>query len=118
MRICAVVKYPPIQGGVSALTYRLMMALGAAGHQVSVVTNADEVEDDYRIWMTDDDRARLEADFPNGGSVRLAPTSPLGRQHAAHIPDHRPYATKLPALATEEIRLIDADVVYSYSLEP
>ena len=26
MRICAVVKYPPIQGGVSALSYRLVMA--------------------------------------------------------------------------------------------
>nr|WP_296074932.1 glycosyltransferase [uncultured Actinoplanes sp.] len=118
MRICAVVKYPPIQGGVSALSYRVVMALGAAGHQVSVVTNADEVEDDYRIWMTGDDRARLEADFPGGGSVRLAPSSPLGRKHAAHIPDHRPYATKLAALATEEIRRIDADVVYSYYLEP
>jgi glycosyltransferase involved in cell wall biosynthesis len=118
MRICAVVKYPPIQGGVSALSYRLVMALGAAGHQVSVVTNADEVEDDYRIWMTGDDRDRLEADFPGGGSVRLAPSSPLGRKHAAHIPDHRPFATKLAALATEEIRRIDADVVYSYYLEP
>ena len=118
MRICAVVKYPPIQGGVSALSYRVAMALGAAGHQVSVVTNADEVEDDYRIWMTAEDRARLEADFPGGGSVRLAPTSGLGRKHAAHIPDHRPFATKLAALATEEIRRIDADVVYSYYLEP
>jgi glycosyltransferase involved in cell wall biosynthesis len=118
MRICAVVKYPPIQGGVSALSYRLVMSLAEAGHQVSVVTNADEVEDDYRIWMEPADRAKLEATFPNGGSVTLVATSPLGRKHTAHVPDHKPFATKLAALATEEIRRIDADVVYSYYLEP
>ncbi|GAA1852276.1 glycosyltransferase [Asanoa iriomotensis] len=118
MRICAVVKYPPIEGGVSALSYRVVMALGAAGHQVSVVTNADEVEDDYRMWMRPEDRARLEASFPGGGSVSLVPTSGLGRKFAAYIPASKPFVTKLASLATEEIRRIDADVVYSYYLEP
>jgi glycosyltransferase involved in cell wall biosynthesis len=118
MRICAVVKYPPIQGGVSALSYRLTQALAAAGHQVSVVTNADEVEADYRMWMRPADRDRLEATHGNGGSVRVVPTSPLGRKLAAHIPQDKLFVTKLAALATEEIRRIDADVVFSYYLEP
>ncbi|MBO0871403.1 MAG: glycosyltransferase, partial [Micromonosporaceae bacterium] len=118
MRICAVVKYPPIEGGVSALSYRLVMALAAAGHQVSVVTNADEVEDEYRIWMRPQDRARLEATFPNGGAVTLVATSPLGRKFAEHIPQSKPFVSKLASLATEEIRRIGADVVYSYYLEP
>lgn len=118
MRICAVVKYPPIQGGVSALSYRVTMALAAAGHQVSVVTNADEVEDEYRMWMRSEDRARLEAKFPNGGSVTLVATSPLGRKTSEHIPQSKPFVTKLASLATEEIKRIDADVVYSYYLEP
>jgi glycosyltransferase involved in cell wall biosynthesis len=94
------------------------MALGAAGHQVSVVTNADEVEDDYRMWMRPEDRLRLEASFPSGGSVSLVPTSGLGRKFAAYIPASKPFVTKLASLATEEIRRIDADVVYSYYLEP
>jgi glycosyltransferase involved in cell wall biosynthesis len=118
MRICAVVKYPPIQGGVSALSYRIVTALAAAGHQASVVTNADEVEADYRMWMRPEDRARLEVSRPDGGSVSLVATSPLGRKFAAHIPESKPFVTKLAALATEEIRRIDADVVYSYYLEP
>jgi glycosyltransferase involved in cell wall biosynthesis len=118
MRICAVVKYPPIQGGVSALSYRLTQALGAAGHQVSVVTNADEVEADYRMWMRPADRDRLEAEHDNGGSVRVVPTNPLGRKLAAHIPQDKLFVTKLAALAVEEIRRIDADVVFSYYLEP
>jgi glycosyltransferase involved in cell wall biosynthesis len=118
MRVCAVVKYPPIEGGVSALSYRVVMALAAAGHQVSVVTNADEVEDDYRIWMRPQDRRRLEAQFPNGGSVCLVPTSGLGRKFADHIPSSKPFVTKLASIATEEIRRTDADVVFSYYLEP
>jgi glycosyltransferase involved in cell wall biosynthesis len=118
MRICAIVKYPPIEGGVSALSYRIVMSLAAAGHQVSVVTNADEVEDDYRIWMRPQDRDRLEAVFPNGGSVTLVATSPVSRKMSMHIPHSKPFTTKLASLATEEIRRIDAEVVFSYYFEP
>ena len=52
MRICAIVKYPPIQGGVSAQSYWLCRGLAEAGHDVHVVTNADEVEGDYRLVLT------------------------------------------------------------------
>jgi glycosyltransferase involved in cell wall biosynthesis len=117
MRICAVMKYPPIQGGVSAHCYRMARSLAARGHQVDVVTNADEVEDDYRIWLDDSDIQRLEATFPNGGAVRVIST---GRWESSrrYIPAANPFATKLAALATEEIRLHDADLVFSAYLEP
>jgi hypothetical protein len=45
MRICFIGKYPPIQGGVSAQTYWAVRGLAERGHEVCVVTNADEVED-------------------------------------------------------------------------
>ncbi|PXX61013.1 glycosyltransferase involved in cell wall biosynthesis [Nocardia tenerifensis] len=117
MRICAVMKYPPIQGGVSAHCYWMARALAERGHQVDVVTNADEVEDDYRIFLDDNDFGRLEATFPNGGAVRVISTGRWERARA-YIPAANPFATKLAALATEEIRLHGADLVFSAYLEP
>lgn len=48
-RICVVGKYPPIQGGVSAQCYLMCRWLAERGHEVDVVTNADEVEECYRL---------------------------------------------------------------------
>ncbi len=47
MRICFIGKYPPIEGGVSSHAYWLAKALGKKGHEVHVVTNAQEVEKEY-----------------------------------------------------------------------
>lgn len=117
MRICAVMKYPPIQGGVSAHCYQLARAMAARGHQVDVVTNADEVAEDYRIRLDADDLARLTVTYPNGGAVRVISTGRWERARA-YIPAANPFATKLAALATEEIRLHGADLVFSAYLEP
>ncbi|MFC9439718.1 glycosyltransferase [Nocardia sp. NPDC057030] len=117
MRICAVMKYPPIQGGVSAHCYWMARSLAERGHQVDVVTNADEVEDDYRIRLDDSDFQRLEATFPQGGAVRVISTGRWERSRA-YIPTANPFATKLAALATEEIRAHGADLVFSAYLEP
>ena len=51
MRICLVGKYPPIQGGVSAQTYWFAQELANQGHQVHIVSNADEVEAGYRTTI-------------------------------------------------------------------
>ncbi|WP_159396553.1 glycosyltransferase [Sorangium cellulosum] len=110
-------KYPPIQGGVSARCYWIARGLAKRGHQVTVVTNATEVEDDYRIWTSPEDIARLEAEFDNGGRVRVVTTGHF-RQSSWYIPYANPYLTKLAALGTEEIRRIDAEVVFSSYFEP
>ncbi|GLW10385.1 hypothetical protein Misp01_55130 [Microtetraspora sp. NBRC 13810] len=115
MRICAIVKYPPIQGGISALSYWTVHGLAQAGHQVTVVTNAEEVEDDFRMLLTAADRALLEADYPGGGAVRLAATR---RPAPAHVPYSPLYVTKLAALATDEIRRGGCDLIYAHYLEP
>jgi hypothetical protein len=52
MKVCCLVKYPPIQGGVSMHSYWMARRLAQRGHQVYVVTNAAEVEGDYRMAMT------------------------------------------------------------------
>ncbi|HEX6502705.1 MAG TPA: glycosyltransferase family 4 protein [Terriglobales bacterium] len=117
MRICAVMKYPPIEGGVSARAYWVARSLAARGHQVSVITNAAEVEDEYRIWMSEEDEERLEASFPNGGKVKLVQTGSF-RRSLSHIPWSNPFVTKLAALATGEIRATGADILFSWYFEP
>jgi glycosyltransferase involved in cell wall biosynthesis len=117
MRICAVVKYPPIQGGVSARSYWIARALALRGHQVHVVTNAGETEPGYRLWIPPEDRELLGASFDNGGQVTVTSTG-RDRRRLAHIPQSNPFVTKLAALACEQIRQHDCEVVFSYYYEP
>lgn len=118
MRICAIVKYPPIQGGVSTYSYWMCHALAALGHQVHVVTNADEVEPAHRIWLRPGDEARLRARFDNGGLVQVRSTTASGRAEHQYIPAGNPTVTKLAAMATETVREHGCDVVFAFYLEP
>ncbi|MDI1460760.1 glycosyltransferase [Catellatospora sp. KI3] len=116
MRICLIGKYPPIQGGVSARTYRLAHGLAARGHAVHVVTNAAEVEDQYRIQLRPEDRTRLGGHY-GPGTVRIHQT--LADHYGQwHVPWHNPYATKLAGLAIETIKEHDLECVVSWYLEP
>ena len=112
MRLVLVGKYPPIQGGVSARTYWTARWLAARGHDVHVVTNADEVEPAFRIALQPGDDAWLE---PPG--VRVWRTSQHGPS-ARHIPDQSPFVTKLASLATAAVEACDADAIVSHYLEP
>lgn len=118
MRICAIVKYPPIQGGVSAQSFWMARSLAQRGHSIVVVTNAAEVEDSHRIWMAAGDSAWRTSEFPTGGSVTVVETGRLFAHRLSFIPSANPYVTKLAALATEEVRRSDAEVVFSYYFEP
>lgn len=118
MRICFIGKYPPIEGGVSASTYWLARGLAERGHDVSVVTNAGEVEDAYRMHLVAADAPMLTPAFPaSGGQVRVFPTEPVGPR-MTHIPHHNPFATKLAGLATQTIRSRGCDVIVAYYFEP
>ncbi|MBA7662612.1 hypothetical protein ES703_70641 [subsurface metagenome] len=55
MKICMIGKYPPIEGGVSTRTYWLARALGEQGVEVHIVTNAQEVEEEYKEIIQDGD---------------------------------------------------------------
>jgi glycosyltransferase involved in cell wall biosynthesis len=117
VRLCIVGKYPPIQGGVSAHTYWLAQGLAALGHEVHVVTNANEVEPRFRMWMRPEDWRRCEGDHPGGGSIRVHQTdAELGRQR--HIPWSNPFVTKLASAAARTVREHNLELIFSYYLEP
>ncbi|HEU5374884.1 MAG TPA: glycosyltransferase [Ktedonobacteraceae bacterium] len=91
----------------------LAYTLAMAGFQVRVITNADEVEPQYRClpWSP----------FPTLpedclGSITVHSTSKEGRRH--YIPYANPYLSKLAAIASEVIRDFGCDLIYSYYLEP
>ncbi len=113
MRICIVGKYPPIQGGVSKETYYTCHELAKRGHQVSVVTNCFEVEDDFRVLMLDSDHKQLEGQYENG-EVKVYATSTM--LVGNHIPMSNPFVSKMIGTATEVAK--GCDVIVGWYLEP
>lgn len=112
-------KYPPIEGGVSAANYWLAYGLAEQGHEVYLVTNAGEVEDDYRMHLSDEDRPFLEPSFDStNGFVRLIPSEPFSAARMEHIPRSNPFVSKLAALATQAVRQFDCEVIYAFYYEP
>lgn len=117
MKICIIGKYPPIEGGVSARTYWLAHDLARSGHQILVVTNANETEAPYRINMAAEDWQECEKTYESGGSVTVYWTNnELEKQY--HIPWHNPFVTKLTSKALIVNQEHDIDLFFSYYLEP
>jgi glycosyltransferase involved in cell wall biosynthesis len=117
IRACFIIKYPPIQGGVSATSYWMTRALAERGHQIFVVTNANEVEDDYRIYMDEDDREWYETRSATGGFARVCRTQ-ASSIALSHIPQANPFVTKLSSIATQTIRRHDCEVLFAFYLQP
>jgi hypothetical protein len=115
MRICIIGKYPPIEGGVSARTFDYARILAEKGHEVHVVTNAPEVEPQFRIWLDDADRARLNT-TDQGVTWKVHTLDPI--DHASYIPWTNPFLTRLAGLATEVVRQNKCELIFSYYLEP
>ena len=115
MRFCIIGKFPPIQGGVSSDTYWTADFLARCGHQVWVVSNADQVEPEYRMAMTPRDRAMREPRHGRG-FVELATREPPESNH--YIPFAPPYVTQLAARATEVVRRHRCDLIFAYYFEP
>lgn len=114
MRIAIVSKYPPIQGGVSVNTYWDAHILAAAGHEIHIVTNADEVEAEYRIA----EEAYAEAAGPaETGAVTLHGTV-SDPALLRLIPAANPFVSKLAGLAIDLHRRRPLDLLYGYYLEP
>jgi glycosyltransferase involved in cell wall biosynthesis len=118
LRVCIVGKYPPIEGGVSTTTYWLARGLASRGHEIHIITNADEVEDRYRIQLNCDDAEMLQPQFDNGGSVHVHHVESFDSVAMAYIPEANPYFTRLASLATDIVRRHECDVVMASYLEP
>jgi len=106
-------KYPPVQGGVSSDTYWLAKALGQRGHDVHVVTNAWEVEDEYKEQI---ESCSTEEYEPK--NVHVHSTDPSPSANPWHIPYSKAYAEKLASLAIETIQKYDLEVIDSQYLVP
>ena len=118
IRACFIVKYPPIEGGVSMRCYWMARELAQRGHQIFLVTNAAEVETEYRIYMDEDDRDWYEPRFADsGGFVKVRNTQPL-TDAMMHIPLSNPFVTKLSSVATQVIRQHGCEVIFAYYLQP
>jgi glycosyltransferase involved in cell wall biosynthesis len=118
MNICFITKYPPIEGGVSMRCYWLARGLAQRGHTVVVVTNSTEVEADYRIRMTEHDRAWYESAFPETGGAVIVKNSTPASERIRYIPFANPYVTKLATLAQRSIVEHDCSTIFAYYLEP
>ena len=118
MKICLLGKYPPIEGGVSARNYWMARGLAERGHQVFVVTNASEVEDSFRMQLTDQDERLLEPRFEaSGGCVRVVQTPGTTLKYR-YIPWANPFVSRLASLACQTVREYGCDAIYSYYFEP
>ena len=83
LKICIISKYPPIEGGVSARVYWLAKALGERKHEIHIVTNAQEVEGEYKERFDDDEQEYIPK------NVYLHSTNP--DTNPWHIPFSKAY---------------------------
>ncbi len=115
MRILMIVKYPPIQGGVSIQNYWLAQTFAELGHEVVVLTNADEVEDEYRIKLSEEDKRKLTG-FRKTNSIRFVSTEPDEKEF--YIPYSKPFGSKLLSLGLEIVKEFKPDFIYAHYVEP
>ena len=110
MRICIVSKYPPIEGGVSARVYWLVKALGERGHEIHIVTNAQEVEDEYKEKIDGNEQEYIPK------NVHLHSTR--SKTNPWHIPFSKTYTERIANLAIGVIKKYDVQLIDSYYTLP
>src|SRR4051812_1886632 len=111
MRLLLLGKYPPIQGGVSANVYRAVYELAAKGHELHVITNANEVEDGFRVRYK-----RRDAQINVSGKVSIGETTPIG--DAKFIPQSESFEAKLFGRACKYLSSHRCDVIIGWYLFP
>jgi len=110
MKVCLISKYPPIEGGVSARIYWLAKALGERGHEVHIVTNAQEVEEEYRERIETNDQQYAPE------NVFVHSTNP--DNNPWHIPFSKAYTERIANLAIEVIEKNNIQLIDSFYILP
>lgn len=117
MKICIIGKSYPIEGGVSRDTFWLSYALANAGAEVYLVTNSQEVEQNYRIFNDSWNSNLPESPLRHPPSnLKIFYVSDLSKYN--YIPWAKPFVTALASLATQAIEQYGCDMIYSHYLEP
>lgn len=119
MQIGFIGKYPPIQGGVSRATFWMARALAQNGIKVHVITNAGEVEDEFRMFdlaghLPGVDLLPPPRDFDEKLAVHTTEFDP----GQTHIPWANPHVTKLASKAFEVVTEHRCDLLHAFYLEP
>lgn len=113
IKVCFFTKYPPIEGGVSTQAYWASRALGKRGVEVHVVTNALEVEEEFREKINFDDSKNKKEYQPKNVFVHN-----LNLDSAAHIPFSPAYLERLINLGLRVIKEYDCDLIDSCYIQP
>nr|WP_244602963.1 glycosyltransferase [Mesorhizobium delmotii] len=98
-------------------TYWYARALAERGHQCHVVTNARDVETNFRLFMQEEDWARCECSFENGGHVRVH-WAEMTQRESLHIPQTSMAVTRLAGNAISVVEEFDIQCLFSYYFEP
>jgi len=110
MKICIISKYPPIEGGVSTRVYWLAKALGERGHEIHIVTNAQEVENEYKEKIDSNEQEYTPK------NVHLHSTGPS--TNPWHIPFSEAYTERITNLAIKVIEKYNIQLIDSYYILP
>ncbi len=110
-------KYPPIEGGVSTLTYWTARLLAEQGNEIHVVSNAVEVEPEFRMWLEENDQSLCEMKFEVTGGFTKVYQTPIFEKRL-YIPWTNPFVTKLAGIITEVVRREHCQLIYAHYLEP
>ncbi len=113
LKILFLGKLPPIQGGVSSQNLSTLNSLVLKGHEIYVVSNAQEVEPNYRqVWFGDD--KHVLDDLLNGAKYgQLQPV-----KENSYVPWAAPYTTQLLGASIEILSSTKIDLIYASYFEP
>lgn len=114
MKILFIGKFPPIQGGVSSSSLTLIRDLNNLGHEVLVLTNANEVEQGFRQNLTENDWHHINEYV--GQNVKIFGSS--SNQNPLHIPFSKCYFEKLSGLGVEILENNKVDLIICWYFQP
>lgn len=115
-RITIVGKFPPIQGGVSAQVLCASIELARMGYDIDVVTNANSVEENFRVDAPD--LQEWSENQLKGYSGSLAVHYLQSRPASQFIPSAPEFAIRLAGLATRVIEEKGSDLVIGWYFVP
>lgn len=110
-----IMKYLPIQGGVSVQNFWLAQVLAELGHDIVVLTNADEVEQRYRVKLSEADASKLTG-YRKKNSIKIVSTK--FDENEFYIPFSRPFSSKLLSLGLELVESFQPDFIFAHYVEP
>ena len=103
---------PPIQGGVSSRNFNVARSLAIAGHQVHIVTNANEVEHGYRETLSEEDTNFID----NIPRLQIHNVDDFTAFH--HVPSSPAYLSRLFGKSVEVIEGFKCSALVGWYFEP